>query len=255
MVGRLVEQQDVRSFENQGGQRDPHLPAAREGFGRFLEIVGTETEAAQNAGHFQLDVVTVAVPELVLEVRVAFKHRLLFVARVAVVGELLLETRHFFLGVKQRLERAAGLFGQRAARVRQSVLREVADRQVRLAGDGAVVRLVEARQHPEQRGLSGAVRAAQPHPVSLGDLPGDPVEEGAASKPFRERGELEHGYGNGGSRQDGAWSLLAQRPGRGQNVGDLEWLGQVAGDADVGRLNGSGFCRESGDDGHGQVGV
>ena len=38
MVGRLVEQQQVRLAEQQLGQRDPHLPAAGERLGRPLEV-------------------------------------------------------------------------------------------------------------------------------------------------------------------------------------------------------------------------
>ena len=46
MVGRLVEQQQVRLAEQQLGERDPHLPAAGERLGRPLEVLGLEPEAA-----------------------------------------------------------------------------------------------------------------------------------------------------------------------------------------------------------------
>ena len=48
--------------------------------------------------------------------------------------------------------------------------------------DGAVVGLVEAGEHPQQRGLAGAVRAAQADPVAVADVPGHVVEEDALAE-------------------------------------------------------------------------
>ena len=47
VVGRLVEQQEVRVLQQQAGQRGPHLPAAREGRGGLQEVPLLEAEPAQ----------------------------------------------------------------------------------------------------------------------------------------------------------------------------------------------------------------
>ena len=65
-----------------------------------------------------------------------------------------------------------------AAGVGEAVLRQVADGQRRRLEDGARVGLVEPGHHPQQRGLAGAVRAAQADALAIGDLPRDVVEAG-----------------------------------------------------------------------------
>ncbi len=45
MVGRLIQQQEVGTLQQQLGQRDPHLPAAREGLDRLLVLFDREPEA------------------------------------------------------------------------------------------------------------------------------------------------------------------------------------------------------------------
>ena len=60
MVGRLVEQQQVRLAEQQLGQREAHLPAAGERVGRPLEIRRLEAEPLQDRRGLQLDAVAVA---------------------------------------------------------------------------------------------------------------------------------------------------------------------------------------------------
>jgi hypothetical protein len=52
--------------------------------------------------------------------------------------------------------------------------------------DGARVRLFKAGHHAEQGRLAGAVRATQADALTIGDLPGDTVEEHAIAKRFRE---------------------------------------------------------------------
>jgi hypothetical protein len=59
-------------------------------------------------------------------------------------------------------------------------------------GDDPAVGFLEASQHLEQGGLAGAVRAAEPHPVAVANLPGDPVEEGSDTECFGDFCELDH---------------------------------------------------------------
>ena len=97
---------------------------------------------------------------------------------------------HLRLHVEQRLEGAAGLLEDGAARVGEAVLRQVADGQPGRLDDGAGVGLLETGQHLEQRGLAGAVRAAQADAVAVADLPGDVLEEGPDAEGLGEVCEL-----------------------------------------------------------------
>ena len=102
------------------------------------------------------------------------------------VAEPLLEVVHLGLHFEQRLEREARLVHDRAAAVRQAVLRQIAERQRVGLLDDAGVGLVEARQHPQQRRLAGAVRSAQADAIAIADLPGDVLEQGLLAERFGE---------------------------------------------------------------------
>ena len=67
MVRWFVEQQQVWLLQQQLRQRDAHLPAAGELFGRARPIFLAETEPLQHRSDLRLDRVTVARLELVLQ--------------------------------------------------------------------------------------------------------------------------------------------------------------------------------------------
>ena len=71
VVGRLVEQQQVRAPEQQLGQRDAHLPAAGERLRRTVVVLGAEAEAAQHRRDAQVHAVALVEPEPILELAVA----------------------------------------------------------------------------------------------------------------------------------------------------------------------------------------
>ena len=192
MIGRLVEQQQVGLAEQQLGQRQAHLPAAGECFGLPVEIRRGEPEPVQHGGGLQIDAVPVVEPEAILQVAVAGQHRLVLAFGNRRVAQPLLERVHLGFHREQRAERAGGFLEDGPAGVGQAVLRQIADRQRRRLEDGAAVRLVEPGHHAQQRGLAGAVRAAQAHPLARSDLPGDVVEQDAVAESFREGGELNH---------------------------------------------------------------
>ena len=77
------------------------------------------------------------------------------------VAEPLLERVHLGLHGEQLPNALRRFVEDRAAGVGEAVLRQVADGQRGRLEDGAGVGLVEPGQHPQQRGLAGAVRAAQ----------------------------------------------------------------------------------------------
>ena len=59
MVGRLVQQQQVGFLQQQLGQRDAHLPSARELLGGSNPIFFFEPQAVEHRSHFRLDTVAI----------------------------------------------------------------------------------------------------------------------------------------------------------------------------------------------------
>ena len=74
----------------------------------------------------------------------------------------------------------------------ETVLREVSNRQRRRLQHAAGVGLVESRHHPQQGGFAGAVGAAQPGALTVGDLPRDVVQKNAVAERFGKFLELDH---------------------------------------------------------------
>ena len=70
------------------------------------------------------------------------------------------------------------------ARVRESILREITDREGRRLHDAPIVGFVEPSQHLQQRRLSGAVRSAESDALAVGDLPRDVLEQYAFAERF-----------------------------------------------------------------------
>ncbi len=194
MVRRLVEQQEGGLLQQQLRERDAHLPAAGKRVGGPLEVGGREAEALEDRGGLELDAVAVAEAELVLQIAVAREHRVVLRFGDARIAEAPLEAVHLGLDCQERRERARRLLEHRVAGVREAVLRQVADGERRGREDGARVGLVEARHHPEEGGLAGAVGAAEAHALTVGDLPGDVVEEGAVAEGLGEGLELDHPF-------------------------------------------------------------
>jgi dihydrolipoamide dehydrogenase len=99
---------------------------------------------------------------------------------------------HLGARFEQRLKRERDLVDDRAPGVHEAILRQVADGQGRGARDGACVRLIESREHAEQRGFSSAVRTAQPDPFTIRHLPRDGIEQDALAEGLGEGLELDH---------------------------------------------------------------
>ncbi len=108
------------------------------------------------------------------------------------IGEPFFERVHLRFHVEQRLKGGGGFVEQGVTGVREAVLRQIADRQAVRLDDQAGVRLVHPGEHLEQRGLAGAVRAAEADPFARADLPGHTVEQDTLAKRLAELGELDH---------------------------------------------------------------
>ncbi len=195
VVRRFVEQQQIGLAEEQLGEGDPHLPAARERVHRTLRVVGLEAEAAQHGGDLQVDAVAVVQPEAILQIAVAGEQGVVLTRLDAGIGEPLLDGVHLGLLLEQGLKGEADLFVDRATGVGDAVLRQVADRLGGRLDDAARVGLFEAVQHPQQGRLAGAVRAAQSDALALADLPRHVVQQNPIAEGFRQVCELNHRQG------------------------------------------------------------
>ena len=211
MVGRLVEKQQRRAAEQQLGERDAHLPAARKRLGRFREVRLAESEAVEHLRHAQVDAVAFLAPEEIREVVIPDEQRLVFALGERRVGQVVLDAIDLGLGLEQRREGERRLVEQRAAGMVEPVLRQIADGERRGPDDRAAVRLVEAGEHAEQRRLAGAVGTGEPDAFAGGDLPGHLVEQDAFAEGLREGLKLDHDLG---SFYDDGNDLRLRRPPR-----------------------------------------
>src|SRR6185436_15385904 len=77
----------------------------------------------------------------------------------------------------------------------ESILREVADREIGRLDDAAGIGFVESRQHLEKRRLARAVGPAEADTIAVRDLPRDVVDQSAVAKRLTEVGKLDHAAG------------------------------------------------------------
>ena len=155
VVGRLVEQQHVGAPEQQSGQSDAHLPAARELLCLTLAVALGKTEPGEDAADLGFDGVAAAALELFLEFGVAM-HQVV----EAIDGplDLRLDGAHLFFGGQQVGYGREDFVVQRAAGLDSGVLGQVADDRRLGQSDLATVRLLQAGHDLEQRRLARAVR-------------------------------------------------------------------------------------------------
>ena len=93
VVGRLVEKQQVRVAQQQLGEGDAHLPAAREVTGGLVEVLHGKAEACQDLPCARLQLVSAEPLEAVLRRAVALEQTVELVAGFR-LGDLALELAH-----------------------------------------------------------------------------------------------------------------------------------------------------------------
>ena len=164
VVGRLVEEQQVRVGDDQPGQRRPRLLAAGQRRRRLGPLVAGEAEPGQRA----LDALVerVAAEDLVLVQELG----------VGGLGDpaVALHARPARSAIRSRwaapVRTAVPQVGRGHERlVEVGLLGEQPEGQAALAMDLAAVRLVASGGEPEQRRLAGAVRPDQADPVAERD--------------------------------------------------------------------------------------
>ena len=192
VVGRLVQQEQSGTAEQQLRERDAHLPAARERLAGFVEIVRREPETAEDGRDLQVDAVALLTPEGLLQFAVPRQHRGVLGLGNGVVGQPFFERRDLRAHVEQGLEGQTGFFEQRPSRVGEAVLRQVPHAEAGRLDDEPGVGLLEAGEHLQQRRLAGAVGSAQADPLAIVDLPAHRVEQHAIAEGLGQGGELDH---------------------------------------------------------------
>ena len=183
VVGGLVEQQEIRTQQEEPGQRRPHAPAARELAERPVDRGGGEAEPAQDDLGLGLEPVAAEGLEAVLDLAVA-------------VGQLRPASA-------AAMRAASARAPPRAARPRRSrtappparcrprcadFLGQIADGDAGVTVHSPGVRLLDTREDPAQRGLARAVGPAEADALAPADAPGDLAEQRPGRRsPWRRR--------------------------------------------------------------------
>jgi len=176
VVGRLVEQQQVGVAGQRAGQRSAGELAARERLQRAVQVLVAEPEAVQRRVDRLAPVVAAGVLELGLRDRIAVER-----AGARVPGRhRLLERRQPLLELEQVLRAGEHVVAQGDVAVARRPL--VVQRELDVLGEHqlAAVDRALARQHPQQRRLTGAVAARQRQPVAPLELERDAAQERVA---------------------------------------------------------------------------
>ena len=178
VVGRLVEEHDVRPGEEDDGEHDPHLPAAGEIPAVLGEIAFPKPESGEDLFRLRLEGVAVLRLEAGDGVFVLLQE--LLVGRVIRIGlgERLLAQLHRLL---QRGEAALlpEIVHEGHGVELDQILGEVADRHPFAVGDldRAAIQIDAAEDRPQEGCLSRPVVADEADPAAVRDRPGDPVED------------------------------------------------------------------------------
>ena len=169
VVGRLVEQQQVRLLEQHLGQLEPAALAARQRLDRALEIGGGKAEVLRQRLDARLERIAALAAVALLQLAVA-RERLL-------VGEVALEREQLVVDGEQLLERLEHRVEDLAAAGELLRLLEVRHRQPARARHRAAIRLQAPVEQAQQRRLAAAVGPDEPDAVAVVYLPGQPGEE------------------------------------------------------------------------------
>ena len=169
VVGRFVQQQQVRFLEQEFGQRDAHLPPARKLGAGAVEIVAAETEALQHGLDARADPRGTGLVEAQLEVAHAIEQLQVVGTAGLERGERLAEVVQPLAQVEHAGERRLHLGEHGASRSRDAFLRQVADPHAARPHDPARVGRELAGQQPQQGCLARPVRPDQRDPFLRAD--------------------------------------------------------------------------------------
>ena len=177
VVGGLIEQQQIGLDQQELGQRDAHLPAARKLLRRTRLILARESQAVEHGARSRRERIAVAPLELGLQAVVALGDALVFFARGVEVRHLMRERFHLLFHVEQVPKHRKALFEHAAAGQRKAVLRKVSSGDTLGGGERSIVKRLEAGQNLQQRRLAGAVSAHQADTVARRQEPVEALEQ------------------------------------------------------------------------------
>jgi len=211
VVGGLVEEQELRLLQQQGGQGDAHLPAAGELAAVAVEVGGLEAEARQHRLGAALHVVAaVGVPRLAR--RGVRGHQGVVLGIVGgAVRQPVLQAAALGGDLARVVERRHRLRPHTAAAQAHDLLRQVADVRALGHADDTAVGLHLAGDDAQEGRLPRAVGAHQRHAPAERDEPVDLVEDDLAAEGFMKAGDGEHGDFSSGA---GMWP----QAGRGRSL-------------------------------------
>ena len=145
VIGRLVEQQQVRLFEQQLGQRDAHLPAARKFFGAPVPFRVRKPKPREHRSNLRLDGISIARAKFAIQLMKTIGHLRVFRARGIELRHLVRQVFHLLLHFAQRSEHRHALGENAAAGKREPVLRQVAGADAARDAEAAVFERFECR--------------------------------------------------------------------------------------------------------------
>ena len=176
VVGRLVQEQQVRVAGQRARKRAAGQLSARERAQLAVEVVVVEAEMPDHRHRALAPVVAAGVLEPRLCGRVGVERRLVGGA----LPHRLLQPRELLLGGDQLAAPGQHVLAQRQVLVARRALVVQGDRGALLDRQLSLVDRRLAGQHPQQRGLARAVAAGQGQPVAPLDLERDVREQGLA---------------------------------------------------------------------------
>ena len=193
MVGRLVEQEQLRLAQEQLGQGDAHLPAAGKLAAVAVEVGRGEAEAAEDHLRAALEVVAaVGIPRLAGGGIRGHQGVVLRMIRSG-VREIRLQPGAFIRDAVNVLE-GGHRFGQDAAAAdAERLLGQVADHRSLRNVDAAAVGFDLAGHHAQKGGFPGAVGADQSDPSAGGDEPVHPGQDNLPAERLLKVGNCQHG--------------------------------------------------------------
>ena len=166
MVARLVEQHDVGTHQQNARQRHAHLPAAGELADVAVHHLLAEAEAGQRLARPAVERVAVELFEGVLHLAIAGDDLVHLIGLIG-VGHRSLELAQLGRDRTHRPRPVHDLGHGAAAGHLADVLVEIADGDAAIGRDLPFVRQFLAGDHPEQGGLSGAIRANEADLLAL----------------------------------------------------------------------------------------
>ena len=193
MIGRLVEQQQVRLLKKKFGERDAHLPAAGEFISQPIPIVAMKAQPRKHLANFRFERVTIARAEFMFEFLITVGDIGIGCAGVVQLRHAASKRLHLFFHRMQPRKHRHALRKNRLAAQRETILRQVTGGNTLGARDRAIVKGFQARQNFHDGRFTGAVGADQTNARLRRDQPVGVFEEKFVAIALARAGKLDHG--------------------------------------------------------------